>query len=78
MLVLFYLVLNTYAYNWTGQLYPAGSGFNLATPAGFGDSVCSPNGRILRFPVLSLSLLLWFILALLNTKKATRLGYRLL
>jgi membrane-associated phospholipid phosphatase len=31
MLVLFYLLLNTVAYNWTGQLYPAGSGFRLET-----------------------------------------------
>ena len=32
MLVLFYLLLNTFAYDWTGQLYPAGSGFRLQTP----------------------------------------------
>jgi membrane-associated phospholipid phosphatase len=31
ILILFYLVLNTYAYDWTGQLYSAGSGFNLST-----------------------------------------------
>lgn len=31
MLVLFYLLLNTFAYDWTGQLYPAGSGFRLQT-----------------------------------------------
>lgn len=31
MFVLFYLLLNTYAYDWTGQLYPAGSGFRLQT-----------------------------------------------
>ena len=31
MLVLFYLLLNNLAYNWTGQLYPAGSGFRLET-----------------------------------------------
>jgi membrane-associated phospholipid phosphatase len=31
MLVLFYLLLNTVAYYWTGQLYPAGSGFRLET-----------------------------------------------
>jgi membrane-associated phospholipid phosphatase len=31
MLVLFYLLLNNVAYNWTGQLYPAGSGFRLDT-----------------------------------------------
>jgi membrane-associated phospholipid phosphatase len=32
MLILFYLLLNTVAYDWTGQLYPAGSGFRLQTP----------------------------------------------
>ncbi|MGD0070382.1 MAG: phosphatase PAP2 family protein [Candidatus Bathyarchaeia archaeon] len=32
MLVLFYLLLNNFAYDWTGQLYPAGSGFRLETP----------------------------------------------
>lgn len=31
MLLLFYLVLNNLAYDWTGQLYPAGSGFRLDT-----------------------------------------------
>ncbi len=31
MLLLFYLLLNTYVYDWTGQLYPAGSGFRLQT-----------------------------------------------
>jgi membrane-associated phospholipid phosphatase len=31
MLLLFYLLLNTFAYDWTGQLYPAGSGFQLQT-----------------------------------------------
>jgi len=31
MLLLFYLLLNTFAYDWTGQLYPEGSGFRLET-----------------------------------------------
>ena len=31
MLFLFYFLLNNVAYNWTGQLYPAGSGFRLET-----------------------------------------------
>jgi membrane-associated phospholipid phosphatase len=31
MLVLFYFLLNNVAYDWTGQLYPAGSGFRLET-----------------------------------------------
>lgn len=31
MLLLFYLLLNNLAYDWTGQLYPAGSGFRLQT-----------------------------------------------
>jgi hypothetical protein len=31
MLLLFYLLLNNFAYAWTGQLYPAGSGFRLQT-----------------------------------------------
>ena len=31
MLLLFYLLLNTVAYDWTGQLYPVGSGFHLDT-----------------------------------------------
>jgi membrane-associated phospholipid phosphatase len=31
MLVLFYFLLNNVAYDWTGQLYPAGSGFRLDT-----------------------------------------------
>lgn len=29
MLVLFYVLLNNVAYDWTGQLYPAGSGYSL-------------------------------------------------
>ena len=31
MLLLFYVLLNNFAYDWTGQLYPAGSGFRLDT-----------------------------------------------
>jgi membrane-associated phospholipid phosphatase len=31
MLLLFYLLLNTFGYDWTGQLYHAGSGFRLQT-----------------------------------------------
>jgi membrane-associated phospholipid phosphatase len=31
MLFLFYFLLNNVAYDWTGQLYPAGSGFRLET-----------------------------------------------
>ena len=31
MLLLFYLLLNNFAYDWTGQLYPTGSGFRLQT-----------------------------------------------
>jgi membrane-associated phospholipid phosphatase len=31
MLILFYLVLYNFAYDWTGKLYPAGSGFRLET-----------------------------------------------
>ena len=29
MFILFYFLLNNIAYNWTGQLYPVGSGFSL-------------------------------------------------
>jgi membrane-associated phospholipid phosphatase len=29
MLILFYVILNTIAYDWTGTLYPEGSGFHL-------------------------------------------------
>ena len=31
MLVLFFLILNRLLYNWTGTLYPEGSGFHLDT-----------------------------------------------
>lgn len=31
MFLLFYLLLNNFGYDWTGQLYPAGSGFRLDT-----------------------------------------------
>jgi len=31
MVLLFYLLLNTFSYDWTGQLYPSGSGFRLQT-----------------------------------------------
>jgi membrane-associated phospholipid phosphatase len=31
MAVLFFVLLNNLAYDWTGQLYPEGSGYNLAT-----------------------------------------------
>ena len=34
MLVIFYVILNNVAYDWTGQLYPVGSGFRLDTVFG--------------------------------------------
>lgn len=34
MLLLFYILLNNFAYDWTGQLYPVGSGFRLDTVFG--------------------------------------------
>ncbi len=34
MLLLFYVLLNNVAYDWTGQLYPVGSGFRLDTVFG--------------------------------------------
>ncbi len=39
MLVLFYLVLNTFAYDWTGQMYPLASGYNLSFLSGGLDNV---------------------------------------
>jgi membrane-associated phospholipid phosphatase len=34
MFVIFYVILNNVAYDWTGQLYPVGSGFRLDTVFG--------------------------------------------
>ncbi len=39
MLVLFCLVLNTFVNDWTGHLYPEGSGANLAFLSGSLDNV---------------------------------------
>lgn len=39
MLVVFYLILNTLLYNWTGSLYPEGTGFRLDVLSGGLDNL---------------------------------------
>jgi membrane-associated phospholipid phosphatase len=78
MLVLFYLVLNTYAYNWTGQLYPAGSGFNLATPLDLAIPFVPQMVVFYVFLFYPLSLLTMVYFGFVKYKKGPALGLSLI
>ncbi len=80
MLVLFYLLLNTYAYNWTGQLYHPGSGFNLSFLSGGIDNAIPlvPQWVIfyvfLFYPMVILTMLYF---GFIEYKKGYALGWSL-
>jgi membrane-associated phospholipid phosphatase len=77
MLILFYLVLNTYAYNWTGQLYPAGSGFNLATGLDLAIPFVPQMVVFYVFLFYPLSLLTMVYFGFVDYKKGYALGLSL-
>lgn len=77
MLILFYLVLNTYAYNWTGQLYPAGSGFNLATGADLAIPFVPQMAIFYVFLFYPLSILTMAYFAFVEYKKGYALSLSL-
>ncbi len=80
MLVLFYLLLNTFAYDWTGQLYPVGSGFNLSSLSGGLDNAIPlmPQWAIfyvyLFYPMVILTMLFFGFVAY---KRGYALGWSL-
>jgi membrane-associated phospholipid phosphatase len=80
MLVIFYVFLNNIAYNWTGQLYPVGSGHSLDFLFGGLDSVIPfvPEWVIfyvyLFYPMVILTMLYF---AFVEYKKGYALGWSL-
>jgi len=80
MLVLFYILLNTIAYDWTGQLYPVGSGYNLNFLFGGLDNAIPfvPEWVIfyvyLFYPLVILTMLFF---AFVEYKKGYALGWSL-
>lgn len=80
MLIVFYVFLNTVAYNWTGQLYPAGSGYNLSFILGGLDNAIPfiPEWVIfyvyLFYPLVILTMLFF---AFAEYKKGYALGWAL-
>ena len=80
MLVIFYVTLNNVAYDWTGQLYPVGSGFRLDTVFGGLDAAIPfvPEMVIfyvyLFYPMVILTMLYF---AFVEYKKGYALGWSL-
>ena len=77
MLVLFYVVLNNFAYDWTGQLYPAGSGFNLATGLDYAIPFVPETALFYVFLFYPLSLLTMVYFGFVEYKKGYALGLSL-
>ena len=80
MLLLFYVLLNNIAYNWTGQLYPVGSGYNLASLFGGLDGAIPFVPEMVIFYVylfypMVISTILYF--AFIEFKKGYALGWSL-
>jgi len=77
MLLLFYLLLNNFAYDWTGQLYPAGSGFRLNT--GLDNAIPFVPQMVIFYVYLFYPLVILTILyfAFLEYRKGYALGWSL-
>jgi membrane-associated phospholipid phosphatase len=77
MLLLFYLLLNTFAYDWTGQLYPAGSGFRLQT--GLDTAIPFVPQMVIFYLYLfyPLVILTMFYFAVVDYRKGYALGWSL-
>jgi membrane-associated phospholipid phosphatase len=80
MLVLFYALLNNVAYNWTGQLYPLGSGYRLDSLFGSLDGAIPFVPEMVIFyvyffyPMVILTMLYF---AFIEYKKGYALGWSL-
>jgi len=77
MLLLFYFLLNNVAYDWTGQLYPDGSGFSLQTNL---DSVIPFVPEMVVFYVYlfyPLVILTMIFFAFIEYKRGYALGWSL-
>ena len=77
MLLLFYLLLNNFAYDWTGQLYPAGSGFRLQT--GLDTAIPFVPEMVIFYVYLfySLVILTMIYFAFVEYRKGYALGWSL-
>jgi len=77
MLILFYLLLFNFAYGWTGQLYPAGSGFRLQTV--FDSAVPFVPEMVIFYIYLFLPLVILTMLyfAFVDYKRGYALGWSL-
>ena len=78
MLLLFYILLNRIAYDWTGQLYPVGSGFRLDF-GGFEDAIPFVPQMVvfyvyLFYPMVVLTMLYF---AFVEYKRGYALGWSL-
>lgn len=78
MLVLFYVLLNTVLYGWTGQLYPVGSGFRLLL-GGINDAIPFIPEMVIfyRFLFYGMAILTMLYFAFVEYKKGYALGWSL-
>jgi membrane-associated phospholipid phosphatase len=78
MLVLFYVVLNNYAYDYTGQMYPESSGFNLATELDFAIPFIPQTVVFYVYLFYPLSMLTMAYFGFVEYKKGYALGLALI
>ncbi len=80
MLLIFYVLLNTFVYDWTGQLYPAGSGYRLDFVFGNLDNLIPFVPEMVIFYVYffySMVILTMLYFAFIEYKKGYALGWSL-
>ena len=80
MLVLFFVLLNNVAYDWTGQLYPVGSGFRLdAVFAGLDNAISFVPEMVLFYVYLFYPLVILTMLyfGFVEYKRGYALGWAL-
>jgi membrane-associated phospholipid phosphatase len=78
MLVLFYVVLNTILYDWTGSLYPVGSGFRLLLD-GLDDAIPFVPNMVIFYEYLfyGMAILTMLYFAFVEFRKGYALGWSL-
>ncbi len=80
MFLIFFVLLNNFAYNWTGQLYPAGSGYRLDSVFGNLDNAIPFVPEMAIFYVYlfySMVILTMIYFAFIEYKKGYALGWAL-
>ncbi len=80
MLLIFYVLLNTFAYEWTGQLYPEGSGYRLDFVFGNLDNIIPFVPEMAIFYVYlfySMVILTMLYFAFIEYKRGYALGWSL-